>query len=118
MVYLGVETYNGVLFVESYDGNLMGFEPKKAIAIDILPISQPNSLEEVNIITPVLVNLPDQREQLWWQPELKVNSHELNLSFTTSDISGKFIIEIEGFSDKGLPVSLSRQFKVEKEIQQ
>jgi hypothetical protein len=45
--------------------------------------------------------IPDYRYQLLWQPEFNGD-----ISFYTSDVSGKFEIVLEGFTENGGPVSL------------
>jgi len=46
--------------------------------------------------------LPDFRNTLYWNPDLKtdVNGHA-SFEFYTSDESGEFVIEIEGFAHDG-----------------
>ncbi|HMI08494.1 MAG TPA: hypothetical protein VK528_13175, partial [Flavobacterium sp.] len=50
--------------------------------------------------------IPDYRQQLLWQPEITLRNNDNTLSFYTSDISGKFEIVLEGFSENGDPVSI------------
>jgi len=56
--------------------------------------------------------IPDYRYQLLWQPELTLSDAENGISFFTSDVSGKFEIVLEGFTEKGIPVSLSDVIEV------
>ncbi|MFN5985486.1 MAG: hypothetical protein ACK42B_01240, partial [Chitinophagaceae bacterium] len=61
-----------------------------------------------------LSRMPDFRTLLSWQPQLIVNSQgKLDLSFYTSDVSGNFMISIQGISDKGIPVHQLIPFKVQ-----
>lgn len=53
--------------------------------------------------------IPDYRNQLLWSPE---HDFKNPISFYTSDIKGTFEILIEGFTNDGLPVSLSQTFEV------
>ncbi|MCV9926687.1 hypothetical protein OIU83_03455 [Flavobacterium sp. LS1R49] len=57
--------------------------------------------------------IPDFRNQLLWNPEVTINSTENPISFFTSDIPGTYEISMEGFTEKGIPVSLKDTFKVE-----
>ncbi len=52
--------------------------------------------------------IPDQRDQLYWNPAFKDEC----LLFYTSDVTGRFEIVIEGFTEKGEPVSRSMDFDV------
>ena len=56
--------------------------------------------------------IPDFRNQLLWLPEVKLEDKEKTISFFTSDISGTFEIILEGFTDKGIPVSLKESIEV------
>lgn len=56
--------------------------------------------------------IPDYRYQLLWQPELELSAGENPVTFYTSDVLGKFEIVLEGFTDKGIPVSLKETIEV------
>lgn len=58
-------------------------------------------------------SLPDDRLQLLWMPDVKMNGSTINIEFFTSDVTGEFEICLEGFLDKGEPVSLRETFSVE-----
>jgi hypothetical protein len=49
--------------------------------------------------------IPDYRYQLLWMP--KINDANETISFYSSDVTGKFEITLEGFTDKGIPVSVT-----------
>ncbi len=56
-----------------------------------------------------LERIPDVRYQLLWEPNFDIQSP---IAFYTSDISGKFEISIEGFTDTGNAVSVKEYFEV------
>jgi hypothetical protein len=56
--------------------------------------------------------IPDYRYQLLWEPNLSLNETENNVSFYTSDVSGEFEIVLEGFTEKGIPISVKENFEV------
>lgn len=58
-------------------------------------------------------NFPFLRQVLYWNPEIN-DSFE----FYTSDHQGKFILQLEGITDEGVPVSLSSSFQVENIIKE
>ncbi|WP_028889419.1 hypothetical protein [Tenacibaculum ovolyticum] len=55
--------------------------------------------------------IPDYRTQLYWNPNIDLSTKEI--TFYTSDVSGEFEIEIEGFTQKGKPISLRKTFFVD-----
>jgi hypothetical protein len=56
--------------------------------------------------------IPDFRSQLLWYPDLTLNSEEKQISFYTSDNIGDYEISVEGFTDKGEPVTIKEYFQV------
>ena len=101
--------YKGVISINTYNGE---YEPKSKELLGInlqKPLSSkkyffPNYSIENDKIT------PDYRTQLYWEPNL--NSIHEEISFYTSDITGDFEIEIEGFTNMGTPISLRKVFNV------
>lgn len=60
-----------------------------------------------------LKRIPDNRVQLLWQPNFKLRG-EINVqSFFTSDVSGKYEIKIEGYSENGEYIMSTAYFEVE-----
>ncbi len=59
-----------------------------------------------------LQRIPDYRYQLLWKPDIKLDAKEENLSFYTSDIKGNFEIVLEGFTENGHPVYVSKNITV------
>ncbi|WP_348797951.1 hypothetical protein [Flavobacterium adhaerens] len=57
--------------------------------------------------------IPDYRYQLLWIPQLNLPETKTPLSFYTSDVTGKFEINIEGFTENGIPISLTDTFEVQ-----
>lgn len=58
-------------------------------------------------------DLPDDRLQLLWMPEVVLNGETDSIKFFTSDVSGEFEICLEGFLNSGEPVSIRKSFFVE-----
>lgn len=56
--------------------------------------------------------IPDYRYQLLWEPSLRLETTNTEIGFYTSDLAGKFEIVLEGFTDKGLPVSIKAFIEV------
>lgn len=56
--------------------------------------------------------IPDYRYQLLWEPHVTITSRESSFTFYTSDVTGNFEINLEGFTEKGEPVSIFKNFEV------
>jgi len=56
--------------------------------------------------------IPDYRQQLLWMPAINMQQNEQAISFFTSDISGKYEVVLEGFTDKGSAVFAKEIFEV------
>jgi hypothetical protein len=58
--------------------------------------------------------IPDLRTTLYWTPEIQSgSSNKSGIHFYTSDIKGKFMVVLEGLSNKGEPVVGSAVFEVQ-----
>ncbi len=57
--------------------------------------------------------IPDFRYQLFWSPNIVLSDDPEILQISTSDVRGKFEVELNGFSSQGEPVSLRKQFTVD-----
>jgi len=55
-----------------------------------------------------LQRIPDYRYQLLWKPNIKLDQKEETISFYTSDVKGNFEVVLEGFTEHGKPVYLSK----------
>ena len=59
--------------------------------------------------------LPDFRTLLYWNPDLQLNANnEVDISFFTSDKTGKFKGVIQGLTQDGQPIYHTFDFKVSK----
>jgi len=61
-----------------------------------------------------LDRIPDFRTQLFWLPNLILNKKETSISFYTSDGHGTYEISLEGFTNKGNPISIRKTITVTK----
>ena len=57
--------------------------------------------------------IPDFRRQLLWVPSMTLKDTEV-IEMYTSDIIGDYRICLEGFSSKGVPITVSKTFRVEE----
>lgn len=60
---------------------------------------------------------PDVRQLLYWKPDLTIKPNETGeFEFYTTDNTGDFVIEIEGISEDGKPISATTGFQVKNEF--
>ena len=59
--------------------------------------------------------LKDFRTTLHWQPDIPINKNGIGtLSFFTGDVSGNYLIHVEGITADGIPISVKKTFEVEE----
>ncbi|WP_237275324.1 hypothetical protein [Tenacibaculum ovolyticum] len=103
--------YQGIIYVNTLKKD---FKPnsKHVSQIDILrPVSFKKYFFQTHDIPEKTKRIPDYRTQLYWNPNIDLSEKEI--TFYTSDVSGEFEIEIEGFTKKGEPISLRKTFFVD-----
>ena len=110
--FYGPQIYQGIIIVETVKEDIPNF--KADYTLDIIPTEtakyyySPDYSSEASIAE--LARIPDYRSQLFWQPE--VGNKEIN--FFTSDLTGTFRIQIEGFQKNGKSISLEKTFEVKE----
>ena len=57
--------------------------------------------------------IPDYRQQLYWNPHLEIIGANSRIHWYTSDLPGAFEIRMEGYTVAGKPVALYKIFNVE-----
>jgi hypothetical protein len=116
--FLGPLELNGIISLSTYNGDLGGIElDPRSVTLDYEGLQSQREFYSPRYTTPDLrgSRLPDQRHQLYWNPNVKLIDGEVNsINFYTSDVEGNFFIAIEGLSNNGLPGYSSTSFKVSK----
>jgi hypothetical protein len=109
--YSALQT-DGIISLETYEGNAKELSVSEMIPLTyILP--QPAKI----YFTPSypekgFVRIPDYRTQLFWKSAFTMTKKsEQRIDFFTSDVTGNFIISVEGFTTDG------RYFKTEESIE-
>lgn len=113
--YYGSQTFQGVMLVETIEGNFSENISKDYIdKIEIQPAQKNKQYFNQDYSTETSKNnrIPDYRRQLFWLPDLTITKPNKELTFYTSDISGTFEISLEGFTETGNPVSIQKRFEV------
>lgn len=110
----GPNLYGGLISFETKNNEFAENYAKKYLKT--MEIQRPNSEKVYNnpdySAGNKLQRIPDYRYQLLWKPDIKLDSKEANLSFYTSDIKGNFEVVLEGFTENGYPVYVSKNITV------
>jgi hypothetical protein len=115
---LGYHTYEGIINLTTYHGDLEGIvlDPH-AVVLDYPGIPERREFFERQYVTEEQIGsrMPDYRTLLYWSPEIKFDSEQKKqISFYTSDLPGKYALILQGLSNKGLPGSQVVFFTVKK----
>jgi len=114
--HFGTSIYQGVIIVETIDGdykNLLKGDFLKELKL-FNPQPTKNYFHQVyNDNSDNSKHIPDFRNQLLWSPNIKLNTKEQETSFYTSDNSGDYEICLEGFTIYGKPITLRKIIHVE-----
>jgi hypothetical protein len=113
----GNEQYKGIVSYATYDGNLGGYQldPNSlVIEYEGLQYEREFYCPTYETTQQIQSRLPDYRNVLHWSPCLKSKKGTAAFSFYTSDISGKYIIIIQGISESGLAGSATSSFQVSR----
>ncbi len=109
----GDVTYGGIINIVSIENDLAGIKlPESGIFLNYLFLEEETSMNDSYNI-PSLSNIPDSRNTLFWNPNLKFDiNNSTNFSFTTSDIQGKYIIKVIGTTKNGETKISTTKFEV------
>lgn len=111
--YVGPKSFNGLISFTTYDKDFKSTQTASSIvrASILRPQSKKiyNKIDYKNLADNE--RIPDFRNQLFWNPEVKLNDQNNN-SFYTSDVTGIFEVRLEGFAKNGTPVSLKETLEV------
>jgi hypothetical protein len=114
--YLGSVFFNGLVSFTTFDNNYKSSQSGSSILKTTILRPQPKKKYKRVDHSNLTKNdrIPDFRNQLLWNPEVELSNLQSMNSFYTSDDSGIFEIRLEGFSKKGIPVSLQEIIEVKE----
>ncbi len=96
---------NGITSYTTYKGNLDGYTLNPHdLVVDYEGLQQQRIFYSPDYSTSDAIHshLPDFRDVLYWSPEINTGKKgDSHLSFYTGDISGKFLVELQGISSNG-----------------
>ncbi|MFI5193274.1 MAG: hypothetical protein ACHQD7_04435 [Chitinophagales bacterium] len=116
--FLGYKSFEGIVNVTTYRGDLDGFDlDPRATVLDY-----PGIPEQREFFSPVYETeqevssrIPDFRTLLYWTPQIKTGiSGKEKLRFFTSDVPGRYAIVVQGITANGEPGSRTIYFTVKK----
>jgi hypothetical protein len=117
--YLGPLRINGVVSYSTYQGDLQGFElDPKAVVLDYEGLQLHREFYSPKYEAGKQRNsrMPDQRFALYWEPIVLTDEKgNKTLEFFTSDVSGKYIVVVEGITAEGQSGSGTASFTVNNE---
>lgn len=110
--YVGPKSFNGLISFTTFDKDFKSTQKAgyilKTSLLRPLHKKKYNKIDYTNLTDNE--RIPDYRNQLFWNPEVKLNS-DTN-SFYTSDVSGIFEINLQGFAKNGSPVFIKEIIEV------
>ena len=106
-------TYGGILSIISKRGDFAGIDlPASGIFLNYLFVSDQQICAENNVVSP---NIPDARNTLYWEPNLKLDAdNTANFSFTTPDTPGHYAIVLKGKTADGGIFTRTKEFEVKQ----
>ncbi len=107
----GNSIYQGITFVETFKKNYTPIS-NSVKQFSVLPMQPEKKYFFENYNMKSQKRTPDYRTQLYWDPNVDITKKEI--VFYTSDITGEFEIEIEGFTKNGAPIFIKNGFMVRK----
>ena len=112
--FLGAEVFQGIVDVETLEGNFnVGRNKEYLHSLNLLrPEPKKYYFRQNYSGENNKFRIPDFRTQLLWDPEVDLHSAP-TVEFFTSDISGDYQLSLEGFTSEGEAVSYRKMIKVE-----
>ena len=112
----GSKIYSGIIAVETKKGGFVPNLTKDYIEeINLPPTIGQKKYYRPDYSNAVLTRIPDYRVQLLWEPKVEFSEKGYSATFYTSDVSGTYLISMEGFNKKGNYMVIKKYFTVIEE---
>lgn len=110
------QAYEGIVSFKTYQGDLAGYQlDPNAIVVEYEALQQQQEYYQPSYDTDEKrkSRIPDFRNVLLWQPEIQPDENgTASFTFYTSGYTGKFLVVVQGISNTGLPISITRTVDV------
>ncbi len=114
--FLGDQSYDGIVSLITYTGDLAGFElDRQTLVVDYPGLPMKRQFNNIEYENPGASKSkePDLRVLLHWEPYIKLNANQnLPITFYTSDLVGNYVIEIRGVTENGKALTQQHYFSV------
>lgn len=104
-----INTNAGTDYTQFYDDQIFSYSDVVKLQLSKRYFTQRYDSTDLEQKNP---HLPDDRLQLLWLPQLKIDTNETIIEFFTSDVIGSYEILLEGFTKKSKPVSVKKTIVV------
>jgi hypothetical protein len=116
--FVGSTIYNGIVSFMTYKGDLAGFSlDDRLVKVDYDGLQLQREFFAPRYVTTQqqTSRLPDARTLLYWNPSLRTNAQgKGQIDFYSSDISGRYLIEVNGINQDGKAGTQRGFFEVQK----
>lgn len=114
--FLGDQTYDGIVSLITYNGDLGGYElDKQTLLVDYPGIPMKRKYSGIQYLDNLAINskMPDLRVLLHWEPYVKLSQNlSQSIAFYTADLVGDYVIEFKGISKNGQILTQQHYFSV------
>jgi hypothetical protein len=114
--FLGYSLFDGIMNFMTYEGDLSGLElDPQALVLDYEGIQWQREFYSPRYESRLESgsHVPDFRELMYWSGDIQTGSTgKEDIDFFSSDLTGKYVIVLQGLTDNGLPVSQRAFFEV------
>ena len=110
--------FQGIISIQSKSNEIVKTKPaNQSMRIKNDDILTGKNFEVFNPSTLLNRNIPYFRQLLYWNPDLNINETDsTGFEFYTSDNTANYIIEINGISEYGIPISARKSIVVNNQI--
>jgi len=114
--FLGDQSYDGIVSLITYNGDLAGFDlDRQTLVVDYPGIPMKRQFKHVQYVGDEAVKsrVPDLRVLLYWDPFIKIKKQQTQaITFYTPDLVGDYIVEIQGVTENGKVLTQQHYFSV------
>lgn len=114
--FLGDQSYDGIVSLITYNGDLGGFElDRQTLVVDYPGIPMKRQFNKVQYENPgpSISKEPDLRFLLHWEPYIKLKANQnFPITVYAPDLIGNYVIEIRGVAENGKVLTQQHQFSV------